>query len=805
MYVDIDSNLVVIVAGYDSLGYSVDSNYKRFILLTKFSMNGQMISNKIDYIANYTSSIEHLGEIDIQPNGDIIVSHDGVNNLHYEILINKYNKNFDSLFSHRVTLNLVNENLRAPLAIASKDSLLNIAYATSTASGNNMNHWYLIQLNTNTGDTVWQQSIHNFDYYNYPIQLEIMNNALYLVSYHITKLSLVDGSILNENSSNYASTDCIFDHVENRIYAKNHNTKEINVFEGTGLQVINSISLNSWPSDIVKLDSIVTVIGLNQSVLDPYSNNLVEIYRLNTNLVLQNSLFYEYIKPIYATDWNGHFKPEIMVDKNNEVIVMSEVHSKPYYNNLGQSTYTAPIFLQKVCFNCMEDIRGRVFIDTNNNCINDSSDIIVENNLIHLMPEDVYTSTDSEGYYYFFKTSGIATIEYVPSFSGLSYCNNTSSYTVNTANGYQDSLDFGLVFRDGFYKDIATKIVSGASRPGFYELVFLDISNLSNQVLYNSTVSINIDSNFSFLSSDITPDSMSGQQIFWVIDSIKLLDKKSIQIKLLVNGQLGDTYKHSSHALVFNDINTSNNHDTTGGTIIGSFDPNYIAVDPVGLTKKHYIENGTSLDYYIEFQNTGTDTAFNIKIFDELDENLDLETFKFTGSSHDVKYVIEGRTLKFYFDDVLLVDSNKSYEKSIGYLTYSIKPTYCIDGTVISNKAAIYFDFNTPVITNAVFHTIGKPGSFFDPNDKDDFNIFPNPSKTNNLNLVVNLVNGPDYTIQISNLVGRKIDFVDKRIFINGKYYHSIQLSENETEGIYLICLRTSKKAVVKKWLYSNY
>lgn len=93
----------------------------------------------------------------------------------------------------------------------------------------------------------------------------------------------------------------------------------------------------------------------------------------------------------------------------------------------------------------------------------------------------------------------------------------------------------------------------------------------------------------------------------------------------------------------------------------------------------------------------------------------------------------------------------------------------------------------------------------FDPNDKDDFNIFPNPSKTNNLNLVVNLVNGPDYTIQISNLVGRKIDFVDKRIFINGKYYHSIQLSENETEGIYLICLRTSKKAVVKKWLYSNY
>lgn len=107
MYVDIDSNLVVIVAGYDSLGYSVHLNYKRFMLLTKFSMNGQMISNKIDYIANYRSSIEHLGDIDIQPNGDIIVSHDGINNLHHQIFISKYNKNFDSLFSCRLTLNLV--------------------------------------------------------------------------------------------------------------------------------------------------------------------------------------------------------------------------------------------------------------------------------------------------------------------------------------------------------------------------------------------------------------------------------------------------------------------------------------------------------------------------------------------------------------------------------------------------------------------------------------------------------------------------------------------------------------------------
>jgi hypothetical protein len=30
------------------------------------------------------------------------------------------------------------------------------------------------------------------------------------------------------------------------------------------------------------------------------------------------------------------------------------------------------------------------------------------------------------------------------------------------------------------------------------------------------------------------------------------------------------------------------------------------------------------------------------------------------------------------------------------------------DGTVIYNDAAIYFDFNPPIITNEVFHTIGR-------------------------------------------------------------------------------------------------
>lgn len=49
-----------------------------------------------------------------------------------------------------------------------------------------------------------------------------------------------------------------------------------------------------------------------------------------------------------------------------------------------------------------------------------------------------------------------------------------------------------------------------------------------------------------------------------------------------------------------------------------SFDPNDKAAFPVGYGDEHFIERNTSIDYRIRFQNTGTDTAFNVVIVDTL-------------------------------------------------------------------------------------------------------------------------------------------------------------------------------------------
>lgn len=141
---------------------------------------------------------------------------------------------------------------------------------------------------------------------------------------------------------------------------------------------------------------------------------------------------------------------------------------------------------------------------------------------------------------------------------------------------------------------------------------------------------------------------------------------------------------------------------------IGSFDPNDKRAEPSGVDAAHYINVGDDLDYHIRFQNTGTDTAFTVVIRDTISEFLDIGTLLPGTSSHTYDLAIIGSTLKFTFNDILLVDSTTNEPGSHGFVKFKISQKDNLPlGTIINNSAAIYFDFNAPVITNETYHQIG--------------------------------------------------------------------------------------------------
>ncbi|MBK9733534.1 MAG: T9SS type A sorting domain-containing protein [Saprospiraceae bacterium] len=191
---------------------------------------------------------------------------------------------------------------------------------------------------------------------------------------------------------------------------------------------------------------------------------------------------------------------------------------------------------------------------------------------------------------------------------------------------------------------------------------------------------------------------------------------------------------------------------------IGSFDPNDIISFPTRFGIKHLIEKETKPEYLIRFQNTGTDTAFTVLIKNYIPATLDITSIEMGSSSHNYTYRFsQDRELIITFQDILLVDSTKNEALSHGYIKYKINPaSNLIDGDKIENQAKIYFDFNNAVITNQVFHTIGRD-FIIETVDwtgvKENINFYPNPT-TDEITVALNDTVFNEISYNIRNTLG---------------------------------------------------
>lgn len=214
----------------------------------------------------------------------------------------------------------------------------------------------------------------------------------------------------------------------------------------------------------------------------------------------------------------------------------------------------------------------------------------------------------------------------------------------------------------------------------------------------------------------------------------------------------------------------------------GPFDPNDKNVEPKGVGAQGIVPMTTNqLTYHINFQNVGTAPAINVKIKDQLDNNIDWNSLTILGSSFPVQTNISGTGLvNFLFDNILLPDSNANEPASHGFVTYKVnlKPGLTL-GTVIKNYASIYFDYNAPVITNTTVTTLSTTVLGINELTISEIRIYPNPSKG------VFTIENPDLNIQkikILNLLGQTI--IEENDIKNKKYIFDLS---NQAKGIYFV------------------
>ncbi len=471
----------------------------------------------------------------------------------------------------------------------------------------------------------------------------------------------------------------------------------------------------------------------------------------------------------------------------------SNISGDKIENSLGSSDY----WIIKLTDN-FNLIKGKLFADLNSNGIQDSGELGLLTRKIIEQNTSRFSFSDQSGN---FSLVVIDSGNFTISPQSINWYNPfpvSQSATFTTIH-QTDSLNDFAFQPQGTFEDVCITITPlGNFRSGFTASYMISYGNYGNTTV-SPTVYFYPYNNVTFQSATVTPNQITPDSVIWNLSALTPFQSGSIIVTVNVNLGLpiGTLINSSAHIEPYaTDDNPSCNNSNWEVYTTGSYDPNDIIVNEDTLTTSQ-LSNAPWLEYIIRFQNTGNDTAFTVKILNPIDTNkLNLSTFEFTNASHPVNlnWINYQRNMEFKFENILLPDSNTNEPLSHGFVRYRIQPkTTLTAGDSITNFAAIYFDFNEPVITNTAKTIIILPTGIASASPtQGKLHVFPNPAE-NTINISgIQLENGRAQ-LRLTDIYGKLI--LEKTVTTTTSTLETNQLAN----GVYLIQSGGKRATFVKQ------
>lgn len=390
------------------------------------------------------------------------------------------------------------------------------------------------------------------------------------------------------------------------------------------------------------------------------------------------------------------------------------------------------------------NISGNIQFDIDGNCSTELGNTYLQNTKIKILQNASVQQQyliSSSGFYNFSVPVGDYTVQVDTTgmpFNVICPVNNSYNASINATTPIINDLNFKLICKPGF--DLASWSVNrvfGWIFPGqeshirvsaglfdqlfMYNVVCANVSGGQVKVRFNGPVSY-----AGPAPGALTPLVSNDTLIYNIADFTQINPYSSFIFKLIT-----DTTATVGEFVCFQvwitpiqgDNNPVNNYLQHCLPVTNSYDPNIKEVSPPVVNNP-----GDWVTYTIHFQNTGNAPAINIKVRDTLSMLLDWETLQVLDYSHPVSTQISGNgVVTFSFANIMLADSLSDPEGSKGYVQFRIRtrPEF-VPPMTLGNKAAIYFDFNAPVITNEA--VISYPTSTNGIVKAENVMLYPNPA-----------------------------------------------------------------------------
>jgi len=400
--------------------------------------------------------------------------------------------------------------------------------------------------------------------------------------------------------------------------------------------------------------------------------------------------------------------------------------SGPDFNGVLQTTIQedATIFDE----NCSDQIlEVSYFLDDNRNGTFDSGEKAVHpgEQYLSIEPSPAYKSIESSGHERYVVAAGNYLLDNVhPS---LGFTNLPAQLDVQANSGILP-LELGL-YAEEMATDAHVDISSLSPERCNAAVPFrLTIRNTGTSA-FNERIALAIPEELSYVNAHPMPANTEPELLEWDVPLPDHGDELQISLLLQMPDSefIGETFCLTPLASAF-----TRSDDAFCFALRCAYDPNDKHGTPFSEDNNRVLPDAT-MKYTVRFENLGNDTAFNIRIEDQLDPGLDINSYRFIQSSHEVtrQYIRSDRTLVFELNQIELPSIEQDSFENKGFVQYAIEPVELLpEETVINNTADIFFDLNDAIVTNTtehvIFYDLSSTESVF--THKNSLSVHPNPA-----------------------------------------------------------------------------
>lgn len=352
-------------------------------------------------------------------------------------------------------------------------------------------------------------------------------------------------------------------------------------------------------------------------------------------------------------------------------------------------------------------VEGTVYVDLNGDCIQDPSDVPYPWRVVQCAPGGHYELTDYMGHYSEALPYGAYTATIADPDNHAPLCPAVLPAPF-TLNGVTPIVTMDMALQPLYGPDMEAVLWSGTPRPGFTFGYGLRALNNGAYSFGPFTVTLDFDPVLSYVSSSLPPTVNTPGQLQFTVPSLNAFGQMNIAVVLQVppDPLLIGTNMNAALTLAPSPADTDPTNDvaTLSTMVVGAYDPNDKLVSTSSRLNRslYFLDADTSLTYTIRFQNTGNAEALHVRLVDTLSHVLDVASLRLLGATHAFEARLESDSILIIdFPDIMLPDSTSDLMGSQGAFSFTISPhAWIVPGTVLANKADIYFDVNPPIRTN---------------------------------------------------------------------------------------------------------